>query len=97
MTSIRIKRQAVARPRATYVVEMNIDELPEEASLEYEPHTILQQKIEFLMEELGCSEREANRMVFGLLGPGAHPPGRGIRPTGCNSCAASTPAYQSRC
>lgn len=66
-----MQKQIYRRPASkqqVFVIEMSIDDLPEEASLEYEPHTILQRKIEFLMQELGCSEQAANRMVFGLLG-----------------------------
>ena len=62
-----ITRFKKCQPRVVYVVH-NIEEQAEEASWEQEPFNVLQRKIEFLMQELGCSEREANRMVFGLLG-----------------------------
>lgn len=41
--------------------------MPEEASLEYEPYTILQRKIEALMELTGGTERECERMILGML------------------------------
>lgn len=61
-----IKRQPT-RARARYIVEVSIDQVPEEASLEYEPYTILQRKIEALMELTGGTERECERMILGML------------------------------
>lgn len=61
-----IKRQPT-RARARYIVEVSIDQVPEEASLEYEPYTILQHKIEALMELTGGTERECERMILGML------------------------------
>lgn len=61
-----IKRQPA--PKAIYrVVEVCIDDIPEEASLEYEPYNILQRKIETLCAITGCTEREAQRMVLEML------------------------------
>lgn len=60
-----VKRQPIARRQL--IVEISIDEMPEEASLEYEPYEILQRKIEVLSELLGCTEREAQRMVLEML------------------------------
>lgn len=53
-------------PRPVFIVE--VVENNAEGSWDDEPYTVLQNKIEFLMKELGCSEQAANRMVFGLLG-----------------------------
>jgi hypothetical protein len=60
-----IKRQLISRQRL--IVEVSIDEMPEEASLEYEPYTILQKKIEALMELTGGTERECERMILEML------------------------------
>lgn len=60
-----IKRQPIAR--RNFIVEVRIDDLPEEASLEYEPFEILQRKIEALMELTGGTERECERMILGML------------------------------
>lgn len=60
-----IKRQPVAR--RNFIVEVSIDHMPEEASLEYEPFEILQRKIEALMELTGGTERECERMILGML------------------------------
>lgn len=60
-----IKRQSV--PRTRYIVEVSVNDMPEEASLEYEPFNILQAKIEALMELTGGTERECERMVLGML------------------------------
>lgn len=60
-----IKRQPIRPTR--YVVEVSIDHMPEEASLEYEPFEILQRKIEALMELTGGTERECERMILGML------------------------------
>ena len=68
MTVVIKRRKAPPLPRATvYVREVCIDDMPEEASLEYEPFNILQQKIEALMELTGGTERECERMVLGML------------------------------
>ncbi len=50
-----------------YVVEMSIDEVPEEASLEHEPYEILQRKIEALMELTGGTEAQCERMILEML------------------------------
>jgi hypothetical protein len=60
-----VKRQPV--PRRLVIVEVAIDEVPEEASLEYEPYTILQNKIEALMELTGGTERDCERMILEML------------------------------
>ena len=60
-----IKRQPLTRKQL--IVEISIDEVPEEASLEYEPYTVLQNKIEALCEMTGCTEREAQKMILEML------------------------------
>lgn len=67
MTTVVIKRQRAPAPRGKYIVEVSINDVPEEASLEYEPYNILQQKIEALMELTGGTERECERMVLEML------------------------------
>lgn len=62
---MNIKRQPIAR--RNFIVEVSIDHMPEEASLEYEPFEILQRKIEALMELTGGTERECERMILGML------------------------------
>lgn len=62
-----IKKQPVSRSRSRLIVEVSINGMPEEASLEYEPFNILQQKIEALMEITGGTERECERMVLEML------------------------------
>lgn len=65
-----IKRQPISRAqqRAQFrVIHISIDDIPEEASLEYEPFTVLQNKIEALMEVTGATEQQAQRMVLELL------------------------------
>lgn len=57
-----------AQQRAQFrVIHISIDDVPEEASLEYEPFTVLQNKIEALMEVTGATEEQANRMILELL------------------------------
>lgn len=58
----RIKRQPTR-----LVVEVSIDDVPEEASLEYEPFEILQRKIEALMELTGGTEQQCERMILEML------------------------------
>ena len=67
MTAIRIKRATVRPAPRAYIVEVSIDDIVEEASLEYEPYTILQRKIEALMELTGATEQQAERMILGML------------------------------
>jgi hypothetical protein len=38
----------------------------EEASFDYEPHNILQRRIDAICELTGCTEREAQHLVFSL-------------------------------
>jgi hypothetical protein len=59
-----IKRQL---PRHRLIVEVSLDNVPEEASLEYEPFTILQNKIEALMELTGGTEEQCEKMVLRML------------------------------
>lgn len=60
-----IKRQPITRRHL--VVELSIDDVPEEASLEFEPFEILQRKIEALMELTGGTEAQCERMVLEML------------------------------
>lgn len=63
MTAIRIKR----RPAPTYIVEVSIDDVVEESSMEYEPYTILQNKIDNLVALTGMTEREAELTILEML------------------------------
>ena len=47
--------------------DSRFDDIVEEASCEYEPYEILQRKIEALMELIGASEEEAERMILRML------------------------------
>ena len=67
MTAIRIKRDTIRPAPRAYIVEVSIDDIVEEASLEYEPYTILQRKIEALMELTGMTEREAELTILEML------------------------------
>ena len=67
MTAIRIKRATIRPAPRAYIVEVSIDDIVEEASLEYEPYTILQRKIEALMELTGMTEREAELTILEML------------------------------
>lgn len=60
-----VKRQPIARRQL--IVEISIDDMPEEASLEYEPYEILQRKIEALMELTGGTEQQCERMLLEML------------------------------
>jgi hypothetical protein len=59
MQKVKVRRQ--------FVIELSIDDVPDEASLEYEPYTVLTNKITALSDLLGCSEREAQRMILEML------------------------------
>lgn len=62
--NIKVKKQ----PRAKqYYVELSIDDVPEEASLEFEPYEVLQRKIEVLMELTGGTEQQCERMILEML------------------------------
>ena len=53
--------------KPTYIVEISIDDVPEEASMEYEPYTILSRKIENLVALTGMTEREAELTILEML------------------------------
>lgn len=59
-----LKKQPKA-PR--YIVEVAIDDVPEEASLEFEPFEVLQRKIEALMAITGGTEQQCERMILEML------------------------------
>lgn len=50
-----------------FITVLCIDDVPEEASTEYEPTEVLQRKIEALAEILNCTEEEAERAFFERL------------------------------
>jgi len=61
--AIRVRRQ----PTVVVVIEdRRFDDVVEEASLEYEPFNILQRRIDAIVNLTGCTEREAQRLVFDL-------------------------------
>lgn len=64
MPKFHVRRQ----PSVVVVIEERrfADDVVEEASLEYEPYNILQRRIDAICELTGCTEREAQRLIFDL-------------------------------
>jgi hypothetical protein len=54
------------RPIFVVIEERRFDDAIEEGSLEYEPFNILQRRVDAICELTGCTEREAQRLVFDL-------------------------------
>ena len=50
-----------------YITFIDIDDVPDEASTEYEPSEVLQRKINALAELLDCSPEEAERILLDRL------------------------------
>lgn len=50
-----------------YITFIDIDDVPDEASTEYEPSEVLQRKVNALAELLDCTPEEAERLFFERL------------------------------